>query len=71
MATAADRRRWAPHGRLCPATLEKVVLVGLLSVIFGQVLPGAVSTEVQLFLGIASSSRQRRGRPGPGTAGAP
>lgn len=56
MATAADRDRWvAVHGRVwSAATVEKVVLVGFLSVIFGQVMPDRRSTEVQLFLGIAA-----------------
>jgi hypothetical protein len=53
--TAAERDRWiAAHGRvLSVATLEKVLLVGLLSVIYAQVLPGRDSTDLELFLGAA------------------
>jgi hypothetical protein len=49
----AARNRWvAAHGRLMSAgTLEKVVLVGLLWVIYAQVLPGVETTSWQLFLG--------------------
>jgi hypothetical protein len=35
------------------ATLEKVVLIGLLSVIFAQTLPGIDATNLELFFGIA------------------
>jgi hypothetical protein len=35
------------------ATLEKVFLIGLISVIFGEVLPGVESNNLELFLGIA------------------
>jgi hypothetical protein len=54
MDTAARRNRWvATRGRLLSvATAEKVVLVGFLSVIYGQVLPGRQSTDTQLFLGV-------------------
>ncbi|SDS67591.1 hypothetical protein SAMN04488570_2420 [Nocardioides scoriae] len=34
------------------ATLEKVVLIGLISVVYGQVLPGVRSTSLQLFIGV-------------------
>jgi hypothetical protein len=53
--TAAKRDRWvAAHGRLMSAaTVEKVVLIGLLCVIYGQVLPGRTSTNLQLFLAVA------------------
>jgi len=53
--TAAQRQRWvATHGRLLSVgTAEKVVLIGLLSVIYGQVLPDRQSTAFELFLGIA------------------
>lgn len=56
MDTGAERDRWiAAHRRLLSgATLEKVVLVGLISVIYGQVLPGLSATGVELFLGIAA-----------------
>ncbi|MBW6438600.1 hypothetical protein KZ829_33225 [Actinoplanes hulinensis] len=51
--TVADRNRWvAEHGRLLStATLEKVTLIGLLWVIYAQVLPGTTTTPIQLFLG--------------------
>ncbi|GAA0520688.1 hypothetical protein Ade02nite_94570 [Paractinoplanes deccanensis] len=39
---------------LSAATLEKIVLIGLLSVIFGELLPGLRTTGLQLFLGIAA-----------------
>ena len=54
--TVAARNRWvAAHGRLLSAgTLEKVVLVGLLWVIYSQVLPGTETTSRQLFLGTAA-----------------
>jgi len=45
----------AAHGRLMSSgTLEKVVLVGLLWVIYSQVLPGTVTTPGRLFLGTAA-----------------
>jgi len=55
MDIAAGRDRWiAARGRLLStATVEKVVLVGFLGVIYGQVMPERRSTEMQLFLGIA------------------
>jgi hypothetical protein len=54
--TVAARSRWvAAHSRLISAaTLEKVVLVGLLWVIYAQVLPGLETTSWQLFLGTAA-----------------
>jgi hypothetical protein len=53
--TAAERDRWvAAHSRvLSMATVEKVVLVGLISVIYGQILPERRSSNLELFLGIA------------------
>ncbi|HEU4421451.1 MAG TPA: hypothetical protein VFR67_02795 [Pilimelia sp.] len=53
--TAAERDRWvAAHRRLLSAvTFEKVMLVGLITVIFGQVLPGRQSSDLELFLGVA------------------
>jgi hypothetical protein len=55
-ATAASRVRWvAANGRLRSAgTVEKVVLVGLIWVIYAQVLPGTQATDGQLFLGTAA-----------------
>lgn len=54
-ATVAGRNRWvATHGRLISAgTLENVVLIGLLWVIYAQVLPGTLTTPGRLFLGVA------------------
>jgi hypothetical protein len=55
-ATVAARNRWvAAHGRLASSrTLESVVLVGLIWVIYSQVLPGTVASSVQLFVGTAA-----------------
>jgi hypothetical protein len=52
--TAAKRDTWvATHGRLLStATLEKVMLVGLVSVIYGQVLPDVHTSSTKLYLGI-------------------
>jgi len=52
---AAERDRWvAAHSRLWSAgTLEKVVLLGLLWVIYAQVLPGIRARPAELFLGVA------------------
>lgn len=54
--TAALRNRWiAAHRRvMSPQTAEQVVLVGLLSVIYGRVLPGLRTTGVELFVGVAA-----------------
>jgi hypothetical protein len=53
--TVAARNHWiAAQGRLLSTgTLEKVVLVGLLWVIYSQVLPGTLTTDFRLFLGTA------------------
>ncbi len=52
MDTAAEQAAWRSSTRLLSGiTLEKVVLVGLLSVLFAQILPGVRSSEVQLFIG--------------------
>ena len=53
--TAAKRDAWvATHRRLWSlATLEKVMLVGLVCVIYGQVLPDVRSSGTALFLGTA------------------
>jgi hypothetical protein len=55
MDSAADRAAWrAESSRLLSVvTLEKIVLVGLLSVLFAQILPGIRSSEVQLLVGTA------------------
>ena len=54
--TAAKRDAWVnAHGRLLSgATLEKVMLVGLVSVIYGQVLPDVHTSSTRLFLGITA-----------------
>jgi hypothetical protein len=52
MDTPEEQAAWRASTRLFTrVTLEKVVLVGLLSVLFAQILPGVRSTEVQLFIG--------------------
>ena len=55
MDEAAERDAWvAKHGKVfSEASLEKVFLIGLLSVIFGQVLPGVTASTLQLFTWIA------------------
>jgi hypothetical protein len=55
-ATVASRNQWvAAHGRLRSAgTLEKVVLLGLLWVIYAQILPGTTATNGQLLLGTSA-----------------
>jgi hypothetical protein len=52
--TAAQQAAWrAEHTRvLSKVTFEKVSLVGLLSVIFAQVLPDVRASDLQLFLGV-------------------
>lgn len=56
METARDRDDWvARHGKVwSEAALEKVFLIGLLSVIFGEVLPGVTASPLQLFIAIAA-----------------
>jgi hypothetical protein len=52
MDTAEEQAAWRASTRLFTlVTLEKVVLVGLLSVLFAQILPGIRSSEVQLLMG--------------------
>jgi len=52
--TWQQRASWsAKHGAWSTQTLEKVVLVGLIGVIYGQVLPGLDVTSLQLFVGLA------------------
>lgn len=55
-ATVAARNRWvAAHGRLASnRTMESVVLVGLIWVIYSQVLPGTEAGSVQMFVGTAA-----------------
>ncbi len=54
MDTAAEQWAWqAKWGAIRSwATVEKIVLVGLISVIYGQTLPGMDATNVQLFIGV-------------------
>ena len=54
--TAAEQAAWrAREGAvLSAATAEKVVLLGLISVIYAQTLPGIHATDLQLFLGIGA-----------------
>ena len=54
MDTAAEQWAWhAEWGAIRSwATAEKIVLVGLISVIFGQTLPGMEASNVQLFVGV-------------------
>jgi hypothetical protein len=54
MDTAAEQSAWhAKWGAIRSwATAEKIVLVGLISVIYGQTLPGMEATNVQLFVGV-------------------
>jgi hypothetical protein len=55
VTTAEQSRAYADSGRVWSfATLEKVVLMGLLSVIFAQTLPGVNASNLQLFFGIAA-----------------
>jgi hypothetical protein len=56
MDTVDKQARWAAeHGAVWSmATFEKVMLLGLLSVIFAQTLPGVHASNVQLFVGISA-----------------
>jgi hypothetical protein len=56
MATWHQRAEWtAAHSAiLSSTTAEKVVLVGLISVIYGEALPGLETTSWQLFVGIGT-----------------
>jgi hypothetical protein len=53
--TAAERDRWvAANTRVWSmGTAEKVVLVGLISVIYAEILPERRTSNLQLFLGVA------------------
>jgi hypothetical protein len=55
MDTAAEQyAAHARYGRIRSwGTLEKVLLLGLLSVIFSQTLPGAEASNVQMFIGVS------------------
>jgi hypothetical protein len=48
-------RAYGEHGAVWSwATLEKVMLLGLISVIFAQTVPGVQASNVQLFIGVAA-----------------
>lgn len=51
---ASERAAWlAQNGRVLSwVTFEKVVLVGLLCVIFGELLPGTDASRLELFIGV-------------------
>ena len=55
MDTAAERDAWtAAHVRVrSRSTLEKVVLIGLLSTIYARILPGLEVSDLRMFVGIA------------------
>jgi hypothetical protein len=55
MDTAAERDAWtASHVRVWSwATLEKVMLIGLLSTIYARILPGLEVSDLRMFVGIA------------------
>jgi hypothetical protein len=55
MDTAAEQSAWyAKWGVIRTwSTVEKIVLVGLISIVYGEILPGAESTPFQLFVGVA------------------
>jgi len=54
--TVAQRDAWhVRHGQVLSAdTVEKVFLVGLLSVIYAEVLPGSTASSLATFLGVAA-----------------
>ena len=56
MDTAAERDSWtAANVRVWSwSTLEKVVLIGLLSTIYARILPGLEVSDLRMFLGIAA-----------------
>ena len=55
MDSAADVAAWtAEEGRLVSwVTLERVMLIGLLSVLFAQVLPGVEASATEVFVGVS------------------
>ena len=55
MDTAAERDAWtAAHVRVrSRSTLEKVLLIGLLSTIYARILPGLEVSDLRMFVGIA------------------
>ena len=56
MDTAAERDAWtAANVRVWSwSTLEKVVLIGLLSTIYARILPGLEVSDLRMFMGIAA-----------------
>jgi hypothetical protein len=56
MDTAAEQLAWhAKWGAVRSwATMEKVVLVGLIAIVYGEILPNVRSTTWQMFLGVAA-----------------
>jgi hypothetical protein len=56
MDTAAERATWRAETTRVRSgvTLEKVVLVGLLSVVFAQTLPGVRASDLELFVGTSA-----------------
>ena len=56
MDSAAERDAWtAAHVRVWSwSTVEKVVLIGLLSTIYARILPGLEVSDLRMFLGIAA-----------------
>ena len=55
IADASERAAWqARHRKVFDeAALEKILLIGLISVIYGRVLPGVEASSLQIFLGVA------------------
>ena len=55
MDTAAERDAWtAGHVRVLSwSTVEKVVLIGLLSTIYARILPGLEVSDLRMFVGVA------------------
>ena len=56
MDTAAERDAWtAAHVRVwSSSTVEKVVLIGLLSTIYARILPGLEVSDLRMFVGISA-----------------
>jgi hypothetical protein len=56
MDTTAEQYAWhAEWGAIRSwATLEKVMLIGLIAVVYGQIVPGVRSTPLQLFVGVSA-----------------
>jgi hypothetical protein len=54
--TPAQQQQWrATHGRLLSATtVEKVLLISFVCLIYGRILPGRRSSDLALFIGVAA-----------------